>query len=220
MELLAVAEAAERLGVSTRQVQYLVAQGQVRMLARGVVDAVSVDRLLAVRGGSVRRAWSERTAWGAVALLSGVVPFWMGESQRSRLKGRVRGLRASDLVERARDRAIVTRYVGHRSAAARVAPEVIRTSDAAITLGLVDAISVDGYLALDELEAVVERHALTRDDNGRFTLRATSFDLETIRELSGAGTTLAALDLAESLDARERQTGLDALAVVLDRLRG
>jgi hypothetical protein len=220
MELLAVAEAAERLGVTTRQVQYLVARGQVRMLARGVVDPVSVDRLLAVRGGSVRRAWSERTAWGAVALLSGVVPFWMGESQRSRLKGRVRGLQALDLVERARERASVTRYVGHRSAAARVAVEVISTSDAAARLGLTDAISVDGYLALDELEAVVERHALARDDDGRFVLRATAFDLETIRELAITSTALAALDLAESLDARERQTGLDALAVALDRFRG
>jgi anti-sigma regulatory factor (Ser/Thr protein kinase) len=125
-----------------------------------------------------------------------------------------------DLVERARERASVTRYVGHRSAAARVAVEVISTSDAAARLGLTDAISVDGYLALDELEAVVERHALARDDDGRFVLRATAFDLETIRELAITSTALAALDLAESLDARERQTGLDALAVALDRFRG
>ena len=105
MTLLGVADAAERLGVSTRQVRHLAASGELRLLARGVVDEASVDRLLAVRGGSHRRAWAEATAWGAVALLSGIEASWMGESQRSRLKGRLRDLSAEQLLERARDRA-------------------------------------------------------------------------------------------------------------------
>jgi hypothetical protein len=37
MSLLAVSEAAERLGVSTRQVQHLGARREMRSLARGVV---------------------------------------------------------------------------------------------------------------------------------------------------------------------------------------
>jgi hypothetical protein len=220
MALLAVAEAAERIGVTTRQVQHLAAQGQLRMLARGVVDATSVDRFLAVRGASHHRAWSEGTAWGAVALLSGVVPTWMGESQRSRLKGRLRSLSARELVARARQRADVSRYAGHASTATRLAVEVIDTSHAAAALGLADVTSVDGYLATSELTALATRHALTRDDNGRFTLRATTFNLDTIRELATMSTALAGLDLAESLDARERQTGFDALTKALDRLRG
>lgn len=52
--MLAVSEAAERLGVSTRQVQHLVARGELRSLARGVVDETSVERLLAVRRGCTR----------------------------------------------------------------------------------------------------------------------------------------------------------------------
>lgn len=71
MSFLAVSEAAERLGVSTRQVQHLVARGELRSLARGVVDETSVERLLTVRRGSRARAWVESTAWAAVALLSG-----------------------------------------------------------------------------------------------------------------------------------------------------
>lgn len=220
MALLAVAEAAERIGVTTRQVQHLAAQGQLRMLARGVVDTTSVDRFMAVRGASHHRAWSEATAWGAVALLSGVVPTWMGQSQRSRLKGRLRSLSARELVERARRRADVTRYAGHASTVARLAVEVIDTSHSAAALGLAGVTSVDGYLATGELTALAARHALTRDDNGRFTLRATAFNLDAIRELAATSTALAGLDLAESLDVRERQTGLDTLTEALDRLRG
>jgi hypothetical protein len=217
--LLAITEAAERLGVSTRQVQHLAARGELRLLARGVVDGTSVDRYLTVRGDYHRRAWSEATAWGAVALLSGVSPKWMGESQRSRLKGRLRLLSAAELIAWSRERAEVTRYSGHASTVSRLRAELVDTADAARSLGLADATAVDGYVALDSLTAMVNRHGLGRDDNGRFTLRATTLDLDVVAELAGAGTVLAALDLAESLDARERQVGLDALDDSLGRLR-
>jgi hypothetical protein len=219
MTLLAVTKAAERLGVSTRQVQHLAARGELRLLARGVVDETSVDRYLAVRGGSHRRAWSDDTAWGAVALLSGVPPTWMGESQRSRLKGRLRTLSGGELVERSRERAEVTRYVGHASTAARIRADLVDTAGTAKSLGLADTTSVDGYVAADELGSLVARHGLIRDDTGSFTLRATTMDLELVAELADARTVLAALDLAESLDARERQVGLDALDDALARFR-
>jgi hypothetical protein len=220
MTLLAVTEAADRLGVSTRQVQHLAARGELRLLARGVVDEMSVDRYLAVRGGYHRRAWSEATAWGAVALLSGVTPTWMGESQRSRLKGRLRTLSAAELVERSRERAKVTRYAGHSSTATRLRAELVDSAGAAKSLGLADTNSIDGYLATGALADVVARHGLVRDDSGRFTLRATTMDLEVVAALAGAATALAALDLAESLDVRERQVGLDALDDALARFRG
>ena len=220
MTLLAVAQAAERLGVSTRQVQQLAARGELRLLARGVVDENSVDRYLSVRGGYHRRAWSEATAWGAVALLSGMTPTWMGESQRSRLKGRLRTLSGSELVERSRERSEVTRYAGHASTAARIRTELVDTAGAAKSLGLADTNSVDGYLASGALAAVVARHGLVRDDTGNFTLRATTMDLDVIAQLARAATVLAALGLAESVDARERQVGLDALDDALARFRG
>ena len=155
MTLLGLAAAAERLGVSARQVQNLVSRGELHLLARGVVDETSVDRYLAVRGSHHRRAWSESTAWGAVALLSGVPPRWMGESQRSRLKGRLRSLSGADLVERSRERAEVMRYAGHASTAARLHAEIVDTVGAAKALGLADTTSIDGYLATDALAAVV-----------------------------------------------------------------
>ena len=220
MSLLAVAEAAERLGVSTRQVQHLVARGELRSLARGVVDETSVERLLAVRRGSHTRAWAESTAWAAVALLSEREAGWLGESQRSRLRGRLRGMGSDELVDRARGRASVSRYVAHRSAGERLRAELVDTSSATARLGLVATNAIDGYLATTDLEVVVSRHGLIRDDTGSVTLRATSMDLDVVRDLISAGDVLAALDLAESLDVRERRAGTDALHRVLGEFRG
>ncbi len=220
MSLLAVSEAAERLGVSTRQVQHLVARGELRSLARGVVDETSVERLLAVRRGSHTRAWAEPTAWAAVALLSAREAGWLGESQRSRLRGRLRGLGAEELVERARGRASVSRYVAHRSAGDRLRVELVDTSAAAERLGLVATSAIDGYLEATALKAVVARHGLMRDDRGTVTLRATSLDLDVVRDLVSASDVLAALDLAESLDVRERRAGIDALERALGQFRG
>ncbi|MFJ9315546.1 hypothetical protein ACIRN4_15240 [Pimelobacter simplex] len=220
MSLLAVSEAAERLGVSTRQIQHLVARGELRSLARGVVDETSVERLLAVRRGSHTRPWAESTAWAAVALLSGRAATWLGESQRSRLRGRLRALGAEELVERARGRAVVSRYVAHRSAGERLRADVVDTSSAAARLGLASTTAIDGYLAATDLEAVVARHGLIRDDTGSVTLRSTSMELDVVRELVSGSDVLAALDLAESMDVRERRAGTDGLDRALAEFRG
>jgi len=220
MSLLAVSEAAERLGVSTRQVQHLVARGDLRSLARGVVDETSVERLLAVRRGSHTRAWAESTAWAAVALLSGREAGWLGESQRSRLRGRLRGLGAEELVERTRGRASVSRYVTHRSAVERLWTELVDTSSAAERLGLATTNAIDGYVAMTDLKSVVSRHGLIRDDTGSVTLRSISVDLDVVRDVVSVGDVLAALDLAESLDVRERRAGIEGLSRMLGEFRG
>lgn len=219
MALLAVSAAAERLGVSRRQVQHLVARGELRSLAKGVVDEASVDRFQAVRQGSHRRAWAGSTAWAAVALLTGGDAGWLGGSQRSRLRSRLRGLSAADLVERARERAEVTRYAAHARTGERLLEDLVHNSEAAGRLGLAVTSDVDGYLAVSEVADVVARHGLISNDEGRVTLRATTMDLDVIRELAQRGTLLAALDLAESLDVRERRAGLGALDRALDEFR-
>ncbi|MBE1876214.1 hypothetical protein [Myceligenerans pegani] len=216
---MAVSEAAERLGVSTRQVQYLVARGEVRQLARGIVDESSIERLLAVRQGSHRRAWSEATAWGAVSLLSGGDAEWMERTQRSRLGARLRTLGAADLVERARNRAVVTHYRAHSSAGQRLRGILVYPTDVAGRLGLVETNDIDGYLATSDLDGVVRHHGLIRDDEGRVTLRATTMDLAVVRELADRSVALAALDLAESLDVRERRAGMDDLGRALKDFR-
>jgi hypothetical protein len=219
MSFLGVSDAAEQLGVSTRRVQQLVASGVLRQVARGLVDETSVERFATVRRGS-RRAWSEATAWGAVAILSGAGAEWMGERQRSRLRARLRELSAVELVERARERAVVTRYRAHSSAGKYLLTELVHPVDVAGRLGLADTNDIDGYLSVDDVAGVVSRHGLIRDEDGHVTLRATTMSLDLVRDLSGRGLLLAAMDLAESLDIRERRAGLDALDRALEDFHG
>lgn len=220
MEYVAVPEAARLLGVSTRQVQHLAASGELRVVARGLVDRTSLDRYLAARPASRRRAWSERTAWAAVALLSVRPAPWLGESQRSRLRATLRGMTADELLGRTRDRARAGWYAGHTSATARLRRDVVDTSAGALILGLTEADRLNGYLATADLAAVTSRHALLSDPGGRIVLRTTTHDLGLVAELAAADVVLSALDLAESLDPRERQIGLDGLAGALGRFRG
>ncbi|MDT9592627.1 hypothetical protein RDV89_06095 [Nocardioides zeae] len=220
MDLMTVAAAARALDVSTRQVQHLVEAGELRRLERGIVDRESVERLVATRGGSHSRGWSEQTAWGAVALLTGATADWMGESQRSRLRGRLRTITSSELAERTRRRASVARYAAHSSVAADLTARLVSTGDAAGRLGLTATAAVDGYLGRSELAEVVRDHGLVRDDAGSVTLRATDADLAVVQRLASSGTTLAALDLASSSRARERRAGLDGLDRALRAFRG
>lgn len=217
--MLGVSEAADRLGVSTRQVQHLVASGDLSSIARGFVDGSSVDRLIAVRRGGRARAWSEATAWGAAALLSGIEASWIGESQRSRLRARLREMSVEELVARSRNRAVVQRYAGHSSAVGRVWAATLSTHLAARRLGLADVSAVDAYVSEDEVDEVVTSHALVREANGAFTLRVTTMASDVVAELVSTGDVVAALDLAGSLDVRERSVGTKALHDALEAFR-
>lgn len=220
MSLQSTSEAAVRLGVSTRQIQHLVASGDLSQVARGFVDAASVDRLLALRQGTRRRVWSEATAWGAIALLSGMEGTWVGASQRSRLRKRLREMTVEELVAQCRNRAVSRRYAGHPSAVARVRAATVSTHLAARRLGLADSNAVDAYVAAEDLDEVVRAHALVLDSAGSFTLRATTMDMDVVGGLVADVDVVAALDLAESLDTRERSAGMNALQGALESFRG
>lgn len=212
-------DAAQRLGVTTRQVQYLVERGDLHLVARGLIDRASLDRHMATRQGSRRRAWSEVTAWAAVAILSGLPAPWLGPTQRSRLTSTLRQSTGIELVGRTRGRAKVYRYQGHSRTAGRLRHHLVDTSGAGAVLGLIDAPDrVDGYLAAHDLDNIVARHALIEDPAGPYTLRATTIDIATVHAVADKAPTLAALDLAESLDVRERQTGLNFLDHALRQL--
>jgi len=86
-------------------------------------------------------------------------------------------------------------------------------------MGLADTLDVDGYVPSRDLSMTVKRHGLRRDDEGRVTLRATSANMAIVERLAEAGPVLAALDLAESLDVRQCEVGVEVLATALDRIR-
>lgn len=153
---------------------------------------------------------------GAVALLCGIDASWLGDSQRSRLRRRIREASVEELVARARDRAVVQRYAGHPSAVSRVRAATVSTHLAARCLGLADVNAVDAYLSADAVDEVVRRHGLVADAGGSFTLRATTMDMRVVANVGKVGAALAALDLAESLDVRERSAGVRGLEEALE----
>ncbi|MFW6597107.1 hypothetical protein ACQBAU_05745 [Propionibacteriaceae bacterium Y2011] len=166
-EFLTIEETANTLGVSTRHARRLADSGAVTRVARGLIDRPSVDRYRQSQRQGRTRAWAEHTAWGAVALLAGQTPDWLGTTQASRLRQNLRKIAASkgigDLLTRMRDRAQAHTYVAHRAALPRLR-EVVATANTRV-LGLTDATNetFDGYLDANELDGLVRTLGLRAD---------------------------------------------------------
>src|SRR5690349_13905453 len=138
-ELLTSREVATLLGVSLRQVSNLRREGQVVAVADGVYDRASVLRVRNARAAHRQRAWTERTAWQAIAMTTGVDAHFIGQTQRSRLKASLCLMEAETFVSLDRNRARVRRVTGHRRSAHRIAAELVSTGTAAARLGLTSA---------------------------------------------------------------------------------
>jgi hypothetical protein len=220
-DFLTTEEAATTLGVTVQQVRRLADGGELVRLARGLIDRASLDRYLAERQGGRTRVWAEHTAWGAIAMLSGMAfAVWLGPAQGSRIRSTLRAMTDPDeLVVRCRERAAVARYSGHSSALGRLQQELVIADRSG--LGLVNTSSgqIDGYLAADSLESLVSWLGLVEDPRGHATLRATTFDIEVVQDLAAHGGVVAALDAATSLDPRERGVAERVLRDALDRHR-
>lgn len=221
-EYVDVDEAARMLGVTKRHVARLGEQGQIRYLTRGTVDRGSVTEYLSERESSRSRPWSEATAWGAIAMLSGIQVDWLGQVQASRLRGRLRRLATDDngaheLVGRARLRASVRTYESFSFLTSRVRKDLVVVGRRG--LGLSDARKdrIDGYVNADVLTKLERDLGLHRDTRGTMILRATHFDLDPIKRIATKGNgALAALDAAGSMDPRERGVGARALTKYLE----
>lgn len=114
---------------------------------------------------------------------------------------------------------MVTRYHAHRSAGRYLAVELVLPLSVAARPGLAESDAIDGYLGATDIVDVMLRHGLIGDEAGRTTLRATTMDLDVVRDLAERSVVLAALDLAESLDVRERGIGLEAIDRALEAFR-
>ena len=222
-EFLTSQEVATLLGVSLRQVSNLRREGHVVAVADGVYDRASVLRVRNARAAHRQRAWTERTAWQAIAITAGVEAHFIGQTQRSRLKAALRLMEAETFVSLVRDRARVHRVTGHRRSAQRIAAELVNTGTAAARLGLTSAaVRIDGYATIAEVELILERYHLgqaTGSDDAAVLRAVSEVSRSDVERINTAGDLLAALSLAESLDDRERSAGLDYIgSAVGDRL--
>lgn len=128
---------------------------------------------------------------------------------------------SKDLVARTRNRATLHHLRGHSSVVAHIADQVISAGSTQANLGLTSATDrVDGYVNAADATRLIGSYLLEDDAEGPIILRVTILDLEIVQHLATKDHVLAALDLAGSLDARERDAGLLALDSALARLRG
>jgi excisionase family DNA binding protein len=230
-ETLTVAEAAEVLGVSPRDVQLLIRSGALTSLGSAgrtlLLDASAV-RARAAHGSFRGRPWNERNVWQGLAVLGNV------EAPDSPSVERLSKLRSQLRVELLRKfeqwpakttaRADVSRWRCAPSylpaLRARIAitgwPAIVADPDIARRFGLaadgapVD--SADGYTT--DAAALATELYLTPDPRGNVTLRQTRY--APAPPLADEAT--IALDLAESLDSRLRRAGLDRLAELAGQL--
>lgn len=225
-EQMTSAEASRLLGVSVRQVERLVAAGDLTRVGRVgrslLIDAASVHRMRG-RGSRRGRPWAAETKRAAADLLAEGRTERLTQAERSRLRSRLRGMTAEEPVQAMSGRAQVRRLRASGSFLDRLRQSVTLTGAAAVDadravagrFGLASAQrdTVDGYVDADTAQRLIDECHLVDDANGNVTLRITD-DHQGDRMLADDVT--VALDLADSLDARERSAGL---ALLRSRLR-
>jgi excisionase family DNA binding protein len=225
-DTLTTTEAAERLGVTPRQIQRLVDNGTIRKVGAvgrtWLLDTHSV-LALAQHGTGRGRHWHEDTAWAALQLLSGHTDVWAANtSRRWHLRNRLTHMDVEELIRAARSRARVHRYRASASFLAKLADQITRTGLSALSdrglaqeLGLAVARTdlLDGYVSREKLDDLVTRFHLVEDAHGNVTLRVFEADNDKLMKPGGiVDAALLALDLADSLDPRHRIAGSRHLA--------
>ena len=223
MSDMTASAAAERLGVSQRQVERLARAGEL-MVTRTVggallLDSGSVHRW-AQRDRHRGRPWSPATAWAALTLLSGARVDGLSPPALSRLRHRLRNSDASDLPWRVRRRATTHRMQGWGADTGLLNTGIsaLRDPDVAALFELsAVARGNDGYVLAGEFPGVVTMLGLVDDVAGNTVVRVVPEDAGYCvdRVLTAA----VALDLCESLDTRESAAGQKVLQYLLDDFR-
>lgn len=222
-------DASRQLGVTTRQVQRLVASGDIVAVGEvgrsTLLDARSVQRLKIHKAGR-GRPWSIESIDMALEFLTDGTATAGTATERTRMRKRLHSITADGLVHATRRRARVRRYRASESFLSQIACDVTLTGtaalDADVALGHVfglagsSDLTVDGYLTAKAARNLVASLRLVEDFGGNVTLRVTA--MKTL--LTGQYRSLVvALDLADSLDTRQREAGLHHITKRLEAFR-
>ena len=228
-EFLSTAEASRQLGVGTRQVQRLAATGaiiQVGSIGRvTLLDARSVQRLKLQKIGR-GRPWTQASIELALELLTKGDTHLGTTIERSRTRKRLMNITAEELVQAMRRRAVVRRYRASESFLDQVTARVMLTGASAIDsnyqlaqefgLAMRASDSVDGYISEKGVRQLTKSCQLVEVATGNVTLRET--DMKVLLK-GNFQSLIVALDLAESLDARQRAAGLRFISELLEKSR-
>lgn len=225
---VSTAEAADRLGVSQRQVRNMIVHGQLEVLGNVTSHLVSIDSLLRAcqvprRAG---RAWSPRIAWAALAILGGADAGWLQPSERYRLRQALKTRSVDEVMAAARNRATVRKFRATPDTISRLREYVAATggtalqdADVAAVFGLASGGGfLDGYVPMGVADEMAESFHMEEGANGNVTLREVDFEDALSSDVPIAA---IALDLAESVATREHSAGRSVLEKLLQKqLRG
>jgi len=222
MTQMTTVAAAGRLGVSQRQVQRLIAAGELPASRTAgdawVVDALALNALARTRPAR-GRPWSPGTAWAALWQLSGLEADWLDRRSARRLSERLTSLDAEGLLHAARRRAVVHRFRVSDSFIEELRAAVVRSGTSAMTAATFgmgrDTARVDGYCDDGALVGLVRDFHLVEDVRGSATLRAAPLRALPIDDRDEMPVAVVAADLAESHEVRERSAGLRVLESLL-----
>lgn len=222
MTEITTSSAADQLGVSQRQVQRLIASGELPASRTAgdawVVDALTLNALARDRP-SRGRPWTPAVAWAALWQLSGLHPDWLDRRSASRLSERLTKLGGEGVLHACRRRAAVHRYRVSDSFVDELNTAVVLTGTSAMDAGVFgmsrDATRVDGYCDETALADLAVRFHLAEDHRGNATLRVAPMRALPIGDRDEMPLAVVAADLAESIEARERSAGLRVLGNLL-----
>ena len=218
--LLKTAEAAQRLGFSSRHVRRLIAAGHLREVARGVLLEADVAAFGAAANGQRGRGWDAVTAWAAIDLVTGGTGDLVASTQRSRLRGKIRQLTAQGFVSaagaRVRTLSFETKLPELSAASGWVVP--VQPPQQPSTG---QALRLDAYVAPSRLERLTEHLQLLPDLHGhrRVILRLTEADYGMLRVLTGRGSFLAAVEHASDPEPAIQTDALRKVATGLGAYR-
>lgn len=227
--MLAVNDAADRLGVHPSRVRALIAHGELaaRKLGRNwIVDEGSVDERLdrPVEGG---RPLSTANAWVLLWLTSGVEPGRvlgygdLSQSGRRRVRARVAAKSPSELLRdlgpRLRRRGTLRRFRAHPADVPRLLaePTIVRTGVSAAADYGADIVApgvAEAYLPLRSLADLRRTYLLEPASNPNVLLRTVERIWPFPSACMVAPMSAVALDLLDSDDERTRRAGRELLA--------
>ena len=216
MDFLTTAQAAGILGVGQRDVQRLTQEGElvvVGSVGRALLlDPVSVHRHAGHRV-AVGRPWAAVTAWAAIDLLDGGDADSLDATRRRRLRAKLARLTVTDFLWLTRHRAVEHRFFGWRGQLPEIRKAVVAIASSVDDDTLArhfslspDPDRVSGYISHADLRQLVMAFELQQNPAGKVALWITADNVQVRPSIL-----LTAIDLATSIDPRERSAGRSVL---------
>ena len=239
--LLTREEAAAKLAVSTQRVSTLCSNHLLTTYTFGrrkiLISLDSVNRYKQQNYKS-GRAYAPSLAFAALFMLSGCEVSWINRQQKYRIEAYLRSITPQELVNRSKNRAKTIEYWCRKSRLAELSNHLIlsaATGNMSSQFQLIKTDKIEGYVSSNNL---VNKFHLKKSEDGadssiinvrlRVIEDSDVFDFirqnvsSRITEETRATSTksfmpiaVCAADLAESLDVRERQAGLNMLSKLI-----